>query len=85
MTTPFAPHLYTVLAITRDGPVVLGSFETVQERDRFYAQEYAAFRDGGMDPDIKDVCRGEVHGMTGANGAEEADQMYQAFTQGALL
>lgn len=75
---------YQVLALHAiDGQVLLGEFDSKQERDRNFADWHKAWRNGRMDPDVKDICRGDVHGM--APKAEGSDQMYQAFTQGALL
>lgn len=54
-----------------DGQVLLGEFDDRKERDRFYVRQRTVWFDGGMDSDVKDICRGEVHGM--AREAEEAD------------
>jgi hypothetical protein len=66
---------YFVIAMHRiDGQVLLGEFDSKAERDRFYATEYAAFKQGGMDPDVKEILRGEVGVIpTGRREAEEAD------------
>jgi hypothetical protein len=73
MTTYTKPWL--VIAMHRiDGQVLLGEFDSKQERDRFYATEHAAWRNGSMCPDVVDICRGELGRMPGrSNGAEEAN------------
>jgi hypothetical protein len=66
---------YFVLAMHRiDGQVLLGEFDTEAERDRLFHTEHKAWRNGGMCPDVVDICRGELGRMPGrSNGAEEAD------------
>jgi hypothetical protein len=66
-----------------DGQVLLGEFDTEAERDRLFHTEHKAWRNGGMCPDVVDVCRGEVHGM-GERKVEEADPVNYAFAQGML-
>ena len=73
---------YHVVALHRiDGMVLLGEFDSVTERDDLYRRERAVWLDGGMDADVKDIVRGE---MGTRERTAEADQMYQAFTQGRL-
>lgn len=75
---------YQVLALHAiDGQVLLGEFDSKQERDQFYTRERNVWLTGGYDSDTRDICRGDVHGI--APKAEGADQMYQALTQGSLL
>jgi hypothetical protein len=66
---------YNVIAMHRiDGQVLLGEFDTEAERDRLFHTEHKAWRNGGMCPDVVDVCRGELGRMPGrSNGAEEAN------------
>jgi hypothetical protein len=66
---------YNVIAMHRiDGQVLLGEFDTEAERDRLFHTEHKAWRNGGMCPDVVDICRGEVGQMPGrSNGAEEAN------------
>jgi hypothetical protein len=77
---------FFVIAMHRiDGQVLLGEFDSKQERDRCYATEYAAFKQGGMDPDVKEILRGEVGLIpTGRREAEEADPTARALAQGML-
>jgi hypothetical protein len=66
---------FFVIAMHRiDGQVLLGEFDTEAERDRLFHTEHKAWRNGGMDGDVVDVCRGEVGRIpTGRHEAEEAD------------
>jgi hypothetical protein len=66
---------YFVIAMHRiDGQVLLGEFDTEAERDRLFHTEHKAWRNGGMCPDVVDICRGELGRMPGrSNGAEEAN------------
>jgi hypothetical protein len=73
MTNYTKPFL--VIAMHRiDGQVLLGEFDTEAERDRLFHTEHKAWRNGGMDGDVVDICRGELGRMPGrSNGAEEAN------------
>jgi hypothetical protein len=70
-----ATRPWLVIAMHRiDGQVLLGEFDTEAERDRLFHTEHKAWRNGGMCPDVVDICRGELGRMPGrSNGAEEAD------------
>jgi hypothetical protein len=72
-----------VLAMHRiDGQVLLGEFDTEAERDRLFHTEHKAWRNGGMCPDVVDICRGELGRMPGrSNGAEEADMAMALMAQ----
>lgn len=58
MTAPTLP--YRVYAICAgSGPVVIGRYESEQERNRAYRMAQQRLRDGGYSPDVRDIALGE--------------------------
>jgi hypothetical protein len=72
---------YQLIALVADPPrpgkrqtgtqVLIGSYDTTQERDAAYRRERALWLGGGMDADVRDICRGEVHGMAPKDAVSE--------------
>lgn len=76
---------YQVVAITRhDGWVVLSAHPTKDERDRAVKHEREQFGSNGSE-DVLEIVGVEVGHIPTGRPQAEADQMYQAFTQEALL
>lgn len=80
MTHHAKPYFVVAMVELPPGPdgrkrgeqVLIGQFDHISERDDFFKDRRAIWLKGGMAPEVRDICRGEVHGARGG-GAEEAD------------